>query len=68
MKIKNGEIKKILFETLKTLKESNNSDEEINLIINTIIDNYIILDFNWENVKMISKGAINNGDNSSKLQ
>ena len=67
MKIKNGELKEILDETLKTLKDNNISDEEIN-IINTIIDNYIVLDFNWENVKMISKGAINNGDNSSKLQ
>lgn len=66
MKIKNGELKEILDESLKALKENSISDEEIN-IINTIIDNYIILDFNWENVKMISKGAINNGDNSSKL-
>ncbi len=67
MKIKNGELKNILDETLKALKESDISNEEIE-IINNIIDNYIILDFNWENVKMISKGAINNENNSSKLQ
>ena len=66
MKIKNGELKNILDETLKALKENDISDEEIE-VINNIIDNYIVLLFNWENIKMISKGAINNGDNSSKL-
>lgn len=57
MKIKNGELKNILDETLKAIIETDISNEEIETI-NNIIDNYIILDFNWENVKMISKGAI----------
>ena len=57
MKIKNEELKNILNEEIETLKESGIADEEKE-IINNIIDNYIILDFNWENVKIISKGAI----------
>lgn len=58
MKIKNEELKNILDEEIEALKEiSDIPDKEIE-VINNIIDNYIILDFNWENVKMISKGAI----------
>lgn len=57
MKIKNEELKNILDETLKALIGTDITNEEIDTI-NNIIDNYIILDFNWENVKMISKGAI----------
>lgn len=48
--LKDDELKEILKETLKqgTLTEQT---------IDIILSDYIVIDFNWENVKLIIKGA-----------